>query len=155
MYHCCVLSDTQFVYVTRPPYSALQYSTQPTVRWPAKHFPAFYGTSGFMTVCTTAQQLSLSSARSIQSIRFLLSHFNISLAATPGSSKWLLSLRFPHQNPVYASPLLIVPHDPTISLYCCTDTAMPHYWHVDSKTARRQMFCVDLRTNSDYFPIQH
>jgi hypothetical protein len=23
----------------------------------------------------------------------------------PGSSKWSLSFRFPHQNPVYASPL--------------------------------------------------
>ena len=38
---------------------------------------------------------------------FLNIHINIVLPSMPGSPKWYLSLRFPHQNPVYAS---VLPH---------------------------------------------
>ena len=44
---------------------------------------------------------------------FLKIQFNIILPSKPASSKWTLSLRFPHQNPVYASPLPICPTCPT------------------------------------------
>jgi len=35
---------------------------------------------------------------------FLNIHLNIIFPSTPGSPKWPISLRFPHQNPVYACP---------------------------------------------------
>ena len=37
---------------------------------------------------------------------FLKIQLHIILLSTPGSSKWFLSLRLPHQNPAYISPLL-------------------------------------------------
>ena len=74
-------------------------------------FPAFYGTRRFITAFTSDRHQSLSWASSIQSIiphptswrsvLILSSHLCL------GLPKWSLSLRFPHQYPVYASPLPI------------------------------------------------
>ena len=46
----------------------------------------------------------LSQLDPVQTTSHLLKiHLNIIFPSTPGSPKWSLSLRFPHQNPVYAS----------------------------------------------------
>ena len=47
------------------------------------------------------------------SFRFLQIYLNIILTSTSGFSKWSLSLRFPHQSPVYTSHLPHTRHMPS------------------------------------------
>jgi hypothetical protein len=70
-----------------------------------KKFPAFYGTRRFISAFTSAHYLSLSWASPYPSFHFLKISLNIILPSTSGSPQWSLSLRFPHQNLVHASPL--------------------------------------------------
>jgi hypothetical protein len=74
-----------------------------------KKFPTFYGTLRFITALTSARHVSLSWASPVQSITphptswisiiILSSHLRLGLPI------FLFPLRFPHQNPVHASPL--------------------------------------------------
>jgi len=48
---------------------------------------------------------------------FLKIHLNIIRPSTPGSSMWSFFFRFPHQTPIYTSPLPYVLHAPPISLF--------------------------------------
>jgi hypothetical protein len=73
-----------------------------------KKFPAFYGNRRFTAAFTSGRHLSLLSQ--INPVHAPTSqipkiHLNITLLTTHGSFKWSLYLRFPHQNPVYISPL--------------------------------------------------
>ena len=57
-------------------------------------------------------------------------HFTIFLPYTPGSSKWSLSFRLPHQNPVQASPLLPLCYMPCPTHYSRYDHANNVWWGV-------------------------
>ena len=74
-----------------------------------QEIPRIFGTRRFLTVLTSARQLSLSWANSIQSpqppLNFLKIHLNIILPSTSGSPQWSLSFRFTHQNRVHHSPI--------------------------------------------------
>jgi len=74
--------------------------------------PAFYGTRRFIA-CPCPQANEPSSRPPI--LIYFNVHSNIILPSTLRSSKWSLSLRFPHQNPVYIPPLPNTCHMPDTS----------------------------------------
>ena len=64
--------------------------------------------------------VSLSWARLIQSIpqnHFLMIHLNIIFLSAPGSCKWFLSTRIPHQNPLHTYQLPFFLHTSPISFF--------------------------------------
>jgi len=70
-------------------------------------FPAFYGIWRFIAKFTRACPYIEPDQFSLYSLsNFLKIYFNITLSCMPTSSKWSLSIKFPHQNPVCSSPLL-------------------------------------------------
>ena len=116
----------------------LTYSMEQSPAWEAtgyqlvKKCTAFYGKRRFTTAVTSARHLFQSCVRSVQSMspsRFLKIHLNIILPSTPGCFKWSLSFRFPHQNPVYASPPHAL-HAPPISFFSIW---LPEQYWVRSK----------------------
>ena len=81
-----------------------------------KKFLVFYGTRRFITAFAIPRHLSLSWARSIQSMprsHFVKFHLNIIVPSTPGSSKWF----FPPVSPAKPCMHLSLPHSATWSAH--------------------------------------
>jgi hypothetical protein len=106
----------------------LTYSMEQSPSWEANRFsvsqensPYFMEPEGSLPhsqVATAVPILSQLDPVHTPTSHFLKIHLNIILSSAPGSPKWSLSLRFPHQNPVYASPLPpYALHAPPISFF--------------------------------------
>jgi hypothetical protein len=68
---------------------------------------------------------------------FLKIHLNIILPDKPGSPQWSISLRFPHQTPVHASPSPSALHVPPISFFSILSPAQYRVRSTDHEVPRR------------------
>jgi len=87
---------------------------------------------------------------------FLLIYLNIILTSTPGSPKWSLSLRFPHQNPLYAFPLPHTRYMPGL-LRCRKVSKREQFWApaVTSRTFLKRTFsCLQGETWGRKCPLK-
>ena len=78
---------------------------------------------------------------------FLKIHLTLIFPFTTGSSEWSLSLRFPHQNPVYISPL---PHGATCPAHLILlDFIIGlHYFQVTSTPPFTQTLSIHIQSEN-------
>jgi hypothetical protein len=103
-------------------------SSQPVKKLP--HFMEPEGSLPHSQVPTTCPCPELDQSSPCPQPHFLKIHLNIILPSMPGPLKWSLSLRFPHQNLVYTSPLLHMHYMPCPSHSPRSDHPNNIWWEI-------------------------
>ena len=109
-----------------------------------KKFPLFYGNRKFITIFTvpaTCPCPEPDRSGPCPTSHFLKIHLNIILPSTPGSSKWFLSLRFPHRKRVYHDKW--VPITTAWRVLRLRMDKRPSVWRVSAKRLNKQSRIAD------------